>query len=514
MITISQMLLTLLLNAFWQLVLITTVAVLCARLLGNLSARFKYLLWVAALSLAVFLPVLTSSAPLREVLFVRAPPAIVERQPEPREIEASPINSSNIAKPETASLTVPLALNLALGLLAIYFIFVLYRGAKLFRAWRRTRAIVRGAREIPLSPDLERAVEKCRAAIEVKKVSVLCSDAVAVPMTAGNREPVIILPARMFAETDENLLTTAVGHELAHIQRRDYIFNLIFELVYLPLSFHPAATLLKRRINQTRELCCDEMVAKRLLKADVYARSLVKIAGSAANLGRPAPTVTVGITDTENLEVRIMSLLKKSESNLYRKTLLMIAAGALLAVPCVVAAFFGLNLGISSVSAQQTETPESLQEHREREEKIVKERKEKLEREMKELQVIQPDGSDLSEPGSDLAARKRMLEKQVMEFRNSPEDVERRREKEEKIAAERAEQSKLAKETKITMEQAIQLATNTQPGVVFSSHLGRANGEVVYRVFVLDKDGAEGSGTLVVVSGLDGRVIKTEKGFL
>src|SRR5207237_9592642 len=97
--------------------------------------------------------------------------------------------------------------------------------------------------------------------------------------------------------------------ELVHVARRDYLTNLIYEIIYLPLSFNPAAALLRRRIKQTRELCCDEAVATKLLRAEAYARSLVRLIGAAPLERRLAVTTTIGISESDILEVRSMSLL-------------------------------------------------------------------------------------------------------------------------------------------------------------------------------------------------------------
>ena len=58
--TISQLLLTFLLNAGWQVALITTAAALCAWLLRGTAARYRHLLWVTALVCSFGLPLLTS----------------------------------------------------------------------------------------------------------------------------------------------------------------------------------------------------------------------------------------------------------------------------------------------------------------------------------------------------------------------------------------------------------------------------------------------------------------------
>jgi uncharacterized membrane protein YkoI len=143
-------------------------------------------------------------------------------------------------------------------------------------------------------------------------------------------------------------LLSALGHELVHVSRRDYALNLLYEIIYLPLSFHPAAAVLRRRIKETRELCCDELVAKKLLAPEVYARSLVRLVGSVPLARRPAPDTTIGITDADILEVRIMSLLRTSKLSTSRKTLLLIAACLLLAAPCVAAASFALKFDIDN----------------------------------------------------------------------------------------------------------------------------------------------------------------------
>jgi len=73
------------------------------------------------------------------------------------------------------------------------------------------------------------------------------------------------------------------------------------------------------RIDQTRELACDEIAAESLSTSTQYARSLLSIAQSmAANL-RPATVgYALGLFDTDTLEDRIMNILAKS--NRIRRT--------------------------------------------------------------------------------------------------------------------------------------------------------------------------------------------------
>lgn len=409
--TVAQLLVTFLLNAAWQIALVSAVAVVCAWLLRLTAPWQRHAVWVAALVLALGLPV-ASSSHLVEALFGSrqqptpiaaepiniAPITSVQSEPaKPTEESASPSMSAPpqpLVETEGRRLSIfqrghwisPVRLNgtLATVLVGLYALFLLYRSVKLLRAWRRTRAIIRGAYSVAFPDRIQKIIAECQAAIGFARVRIVCSTAVPVPSSAGVFHSVIILPERLLREADKDVLSAAVGHELVHVARRDYLLNLLYELIYLPLSFHPAAALLRRRIRQTRELCCDDLVAKKLLKAEVYARSLVRLIGSAPLAGRLAADTTIGITDADILEVRIMSLLTKPKLSAHRRTLLLIAASLLLITPCVAAASFAIRFhingpepGISQQQGGNREVSEKLQRAREelkRKEQELKER--------------------------------------------------------------------------------------------------------------------------------------------
>jgi hypothetical protein len=236
-------------------------------------------------------------------------------------------------------------------------------------------------------------------------VCILGSAFVPVPITVGVFRPLIILPEHLLHHIDEEVLTTAIGHELVHVARRDYLANLIYELIYLPLSFHPAMALVRRRIKQTRELCCDEAVASKLLGPESYARSLVRLIGSVPLGARLAADTTIGISESDILEVRIMSLLKTPRLNVRRKRLLLITASLLLAAPCVAATSFAFSLDISQrqPAVKQTsaatiagENPERTRAELKRTISVLKEQKRvapqselpKIDAELRELQRI------------------------------------------------------------------------------------------------------------------------------
>jgi len=437
---IAQLVLTFLLNASWQSALLVAFAILCDWLLRGLAARYRHLLWVITLVSCLVLPLL-SCAPLTKTLWrdqranigVTAKPIVISRilSPDVDETESSNSEapaSSIKAEPARRIFSMsPIHVkpSLAEALLALYVILLLWRTANLLRAWRRTRVIVKSAYKFTFPQRAQTIIQRCQAAIGSQRVRILCSMNVPVPITFGLINPVVILPERLLHEIDEELLTTAVGHELIHVARRDYLANLIYEFIYLPLSFHPAAALVRRRIKQTRELCCDESVAAKLMRADVYARSLVRMIGWAPPTRRLAIDTTIGIDESDTLEVRIMSLLKTPKLSSPRRALLLIAAALLLLTPCVAAAKLGLSLDFErqdtaaslerqdlAVSASQRQSQELL-ERQEQQQKS-----EKLKREMQALkeQARTAPASQRSEIEGKLQEVQRVLDEQQRQF--------------------------------------------------------------------------------------------------
>jgi len=493
----SQILLTFLLNACWQVAFVAALASVSSWLFRNSAARYRHWIWVAALLLSVGIPLTTSTRVLRQGLSSNAPitegvaidPLVqtFARNSQPAQLTGSTLDS------EPFLLSRPLALSL----IGVYFAFLFYSGLRLGAAWYATRRMKLNAVHLE-DQRLTQIVERCATAIKTNAVNVrLCStESVSVPITIGMFNPVIILPRLLLNEGNEEVLTSAIGHELIHIQRRDYAFNLAYELLFLPLSFHPAAALIRRRIRQTRELSCDELVAERILNAEVYARSLVQLASGTPTLRRLSITTTVGIADADILEARIMSLLNKTKVDTPRKRMLLIAVSLLLLVPCLAAGSFAMKFDLKRSEAINQEP--SQQEKQRREEETVKRARATTvdfgdERAMKERME------------TDQAFREKMIARQELEM---------------KMLA--IKQSALVKMARITMDQAIQIATSQKPGNVLQCSLDAEHWEepgklakdgfVFYRVVLVSTEDIEtGASTHVWVNAVDGTIIRTEK---
>jgi beta-lactamase regulating signal transducer with metallopeptidase domain/uncharacterized membrane protein YkoI len=482
----SQLLLTFLLNAVWQIALIAALASVGAWLLRKSTMRYQHWVWVAALFLSLLVPVVTAirarpaSAPatLNTDLFNRIPTG-----------EALPFSSAQSVSPQTLNWSFQLDRTLVLTLLCLYGAFLLFRAFKLAQAWFTTRNMRNSAVELDTDETVEAIVRKCEISLQTKadRVRVFCSESVRVPVTAGLVRPVIILPETLLREGNTDLLTSAIGHEFIHVARHDYALNFIYELLYLPVSFHPLAALLRSRIKQTRELCCDELVTERILNAETYARSLVALASSAPPLRPLSVTTTVGIADADILEARIMSLLSKPKKNRRWKKSLLVVVSLLLLVPSVAAAAFAMRFELAAPQdpAQQ--------------EKELKEKQK-----TSEMKMRQPFPSD-------------EFKERMARDPNFRAEVQRKQEIEMEMRA--LKQAALVRLSRVTMDQAIQIALSHTPGKVLEATLDAdkweepgklaRDGKVFYMIVIADETNS--GATHVMVNAVDGTIIDAVK---
>ena len=481
----NEVLLTFLLNAVWQVALIAALAAAGSWLMRNALARHHHWVWVGALCLAFVVPMVTSSRALFDQSSAIANTSLAREGVGSRPFEFRP----EISTPTTTtSSTFQLNQTLGWALLILYGAFLLYRILNLVQAWLTTRSIRRSAVDVEADARVESIIRNCERELgtPAREVRVMRSETLPVPVTIGLLRPVIILPDSLLREGNSDLLTSAIGHEFIHVARRDYLLNFIYELLFLPISFHPAAALLRRRVKQTRELCCDELVAERILNAEVYARSLVTLASSAPPLRRLSVTTTVGIADADILEARIMSLLKKPELKTRWKKLWLVAVSLLLLVPSIAAAAFAIRFEVEPFAQDPAQQE-------------TKKRQQETELGKREGQVTDEMKMRMS---NDPELRKTMARKMEMEL-------------EARAAAEAA----MVRLAKINMDQAIQVATSHQPGKVLLCSLGAKGWEepgklgkdgVVFFHVIIANEGSEGS-THVWINAVDGSFMKSEK---
>ncbi len=122
---------------------------------------------------------------------------------------------------------------------------------------RMLTAMERGPHQ-SLPPHWQQRVDEMRFALGIARtVAVRLSSDVLSPFAARLLRPVIWLPLSLLTRTPAAQLEALLAHELAHIARRDWLWNGVQCVIESLLFFHPAMWWLSKRIRQEREHACD-----------------------------------------------------------------------------------------------------------------------------------------------------------------------------------------------------------------------------------------------------------------
>ncbi len=159
----------------------------------------------------------------------------------------------------------------------LWLLGVLVFSARTLREWLGVRRLLReGVFGTELC--LQVALEKLKTSLDVQlPVRLLASARVTVPLAIGWLQPVILLPLSVLARLPQDQLEMILAHELGHIRRGDYLFNLLQVVLETLLFYHPAIGWMSRRVREDREHRCDELVVRVCGKPATYARALANL---------------------------------------------------------------------------------------------------------------------------------------------------------------------------------------------------------------------------------------------
>jgi TonB family protein len=360
---LSRWVLTFIFNSIWQVALVVGAAALADVALLRAPARYRHALWVVALSAAVGLPAVslrTLETPSRTVSTTAEIPAL-SNAPVHGVSNSGIVVRGSARRPRLSLVrdTVLAGAHHSIGLPRpmMQVLLILYSALLTFGLIRFARALL-GAHRIlrlacaePLPAHVLSALEKCRRAMlsgswrrPGPRPAVLWSDEIPGPVTVGALRGAVILPKCLLEEDAREDLEAALAHEMAHVSRRDYLWNLICEWLLVPVAFHPITRLVKRRLAEARELACDEL-ASRTLDPSQYARSLVRIANEISRRASVALRLdyTLGVFDANILEERVMTLLKPRASGRLAKGSVLLGA-LVIASSCLLASRFSLGV--------------------------------------------------------------------------------------------------------------------------------------------------------------------------
>jgi TonB family protein len=146
------------------------------------------------------------------------------------------------------------------------------------------------------------------------------------------------------------------------MRRKDFMKNLVYELLSVPVSYHPLFWLTRARIMESREMVCDQMAAA-VTGTNEYAQSLLRLASLliTGTLGRTPHTI--GIFDANVFERRLMNVTEKQlEIRGVRRMVVLAACAALALVTCGSALALGMHANAASGGSDSnaTKAPKQL----------------------------------------------------------------------------------------------------------------------------------------------------------
>jgi TonB family protein len=132
------------------------------------------------------------------------------------------------------------------------------------------------------------------------------------PVTFGFREPVILLPQEA-AHWSGLSRQTVLMHELAHIRRRDWLWNCVAQIALAVFWFHPLVWVLYERLRREEELACDDDALLRGIPPAVYAGVLLEMTQNLSSRFLLASAMS-GRGSAAHLRARFAHILERPQS--------------------------------------------------------------------------------------------------------------------------------------------------------------------------------------------------------
>ncbi|MDN3669685.1 M56 family metallopeptidase [Echinicola jeungdonensis] len=132
---------------------------------------------------------------------------------------------------------------------------------------------------IPFPADLQKKTEGLKTSLGIhRKLSILESQIIHVPITYGILKPIILIPCSLLIQISPKQLEAIIAHELAHIKRYDYLVNILQSCMEVFFFFHPCFWWINDMVRKERENAFDDTVLKLGFSPSHMAHGLATIA--------------------------------------------------------------------------------------------------------------------------------------------------------------------------------------------------------------------------------------------
>ncbi|SMD17780.1 M56 family metallopeptidase [Pedobacter nyackensis] len=162
-------------------------------------------------------------------------------------------------------------------LVAIYAIGILFQLLILGIGYKKLQTLKQSGKS-PVPANWQKLFEALRVKLGIlRPVVFYLSEQVNVPLVIGYFKPIVLFPVALVAQLDIDEVEAILVHELSHIRRNDYLFNLIKTAIETLMFFNPFIWLSNKYINIEREHACDDLVLKLTGTPLTYAHALLKL---------------------------------------------------------------------------------------------------------------------------------------------------------------------------------------------------------------------------------------------
>jgi RND family efflux transporter MFP subunit len=321
----------------WKAALLCLAAAIAHLMAGRRRVLLRSAVWHACLGGLLLLPVIVMCGPrmtvailesqaalprlLRSVPAVESPAQIRNaEQPVPasarveaanRQVAVVPMATQSVAPaldntdatPAPGMITVNLR-NAAVTLIsAVYFLVVVVHLARLVASLRSVAALRRSGILIA-GPAWQSALERWCGNLQLRApVALRQTDRVSVPVVIGSRRPLVLLPVELAQTADPQVIDAILLHELTHVARGDYAWNLVLRVVQAIYWPHPLVWLVGRMVRHVRETACDAVCIYWMQDVRAYCGILVDVADALAE--RPEVVLGMAMSRSSRLSRRL-----------------------------------------------------------------------------------------------------------------------------------------------------------------------------------------------------------------
>jgi beta-lactamase regulating signal transducer with metallopeptidase domain len=113
---------------------------------------------------------------------------------------------------------------------------------------------------VPLTDEWNNKIKEMADKLGIRRaIQAFFSPLAKTPLTLGTLKPILLFPVSAFTGLTSKEIEAIIAHELAHVLRHDYLFNIIQSMVEILFFYHPAVWFISSQIRNERENSCDNI---------------------------------------------------------------------------------------------------------------------------------------------------------------------------------------------------------------------------------------------------------------